>query len=95
VPRLVVDRWLRERRPAPDLADRLLCVWRGDLGSAELPLPDERLDLIWVEDGSLWLSGPETTSWSRGYPPGHHRHWGGLPTRGRAGDAAPGRRRGP
>jgi AraC-like DNA-binding protein len=70
VARLVVDRWLRERRPAPDLADRLLCVWRGDLGSAELPLPDERLDLIWVEDESLWLSGPETTSWSRGYPPG-------------------------
>ena len=31
---------------------------------------DERLDLVWVDDGSLWLSGPETTSWSRGYPPG-------------------------
>ena len=70
VARLVVDRWLVERRPAPDLADRLVCVWRGDLGSAELPLPDERLDLVWVDDGSLWLAGPETTSWSRGYPPG-------------------------
>ncbi len=34
-----------------------------------MPLPDERLDLVWVDDGSLWLSGPETTSWSRGYPP--------------------------
>jgi AraC-like DNA-binding protein len=70
VARLVVDRWLLERRPAPDLADRLVCVWRGDLGEAETPLPDERLDLVWVDDGSLWLSGPETTSWSRGYPPG-------------------------
>jgi hypothetical protein len=70
VARLVVDRWLLERRPAPDLADRLVCAWRGDLGDAETPLPDERLDLVWVDDGSLWLSGPETTSWSRGYPPG-------------------------
>ena len=68
--RLVVDRWLLERRPAPDLADRLVCAWRGDLGEAETPLPDERLDLVWVDDGLLWLSGPETTSWSRGYPPG-------------------------
>jgi len=66
---LAVDRWLAERRPTPDLADVLVCVWRGDLGQAELPLPDERLDLVWVDDGSLWLSGPETTSWSRGYPP--------------------------
>lgn len=70
VARLVVDRWLLERRPAPDLADWLVCVWRGDLGEAAMPLPDERLDLVWVDDGSLWLSGPETSSWSRGYPPG-------------------------
>ena len=68
--RLVVDAWLLERRPAPDLADRLVCAWRGDLGQAQMPLPDERLDLVWVDDGSLWLSGPETSSWSRGYPPG-------------------------
>lgn len=70
VVRLVVDQWLLDRRPAPDLVDRLVCVWRGDLGNAQMPLPDERLDLVWVDDGSLWLSGPETTSWSRGYPPG-------------------------
>lgn len=68
--RLAVDQWLHERRPAPDLVDRLVCAWRGDLGDAATPLPDERLDLVWVDDGSLWLSGPETTSWSRGYPPG-------------------------
>jgi AraC-like DNA-binding protein len=70
VARLMVEEWLRERRPAPDLAGRLVCAWRGDLGAAAMPLPDERLDLVWVDDGSLWLVGPETTSWSRGYPPG-------------------------
>jgi hypothetical protein len=63
-------RVLRERRPAPDLAGELLCTWRGDLGAARIPLPDERVDLVWVDDGSLWLSGRESVSWSRGYPPG-------------------------
>jgi AraC-like DNA-binding protein len=70
VARLIVDEWLRERHPVPDLAGRLVCAWRGNLGAAAMPLPDERLDLVWVDDGSLWLSGPETTSWSRDYPPG-------------------------
>jgi hypothetical protein len=67
---LAVDRWLAERPPTSDLADVLVCVWRGDLGQAELPLPDERLDLVWVDDGSLWLSGPETTAVGVGFRPG-------------------------
>jgi AraC-like DNA-binding protein len=59
---LVVDEWLLERRPPPDLADRLSCTWRGDIGRASAPLPDECVDLYWV-NGSLWVSGPETRSW--------------------------------
>jgi hypothetical protein len=55
VTRLAVDGSFLERRPVPDIADPLVCVWRGDLGDAEMPLPDERLDLVWVDDGSLWL----------------------------------------
>jgi AraC-like DNA-binding protein len=70
VARLVVDQWLFERPPAPDLEGDLVCTWRGDLGAMRLALPDECLDLVWVDDGSIWLSGPETRSWSRGYPPG-------------------------
>ena len=45
VARLVVDRWLLERRPAPDLADRLVCGWR-EISATHTPLPDERLDLV-------------------------------------------------
>jgi AraC-like DNA-binding protein len=67
---LVVDQWLLERPPSPDLAGMLRCVWRGDLGAMRVPMPDECYDLVWVPDGSIWLSGPETTSWSRGYPLG-------------------------
>jgi AraC-like DNA-binding protein len=59
---LVVDEWLLESPPPPDLVDRLLCTWRGDIGQASTPLPDECVDMYWV-NGSVWVSGPETRSW--------------------------------
>ena len=64
---LLVDQWLHEHPPATDLADVLRCTWRGDLAEMRTPLPDECLDLVWVDDGSMWVSGPETRSWARGY----------------------------
>jgi len=67
---LLVDRWLEERPPAADLAGMLRCVWRGDFRKFRTPLPDECLDLVWVDDGSLWLSGPESRSWAPGNPTG-------------------------
>jgi len=67
---LVVDRWLYERRPAADLAHRLLRVWRGDLSQATTLLPDERIDLYWTGRG-LWVSGPETRSLPFSATPGH------------------------
>src|SRR5262249_7028120 len=67
---LIVDGWLTERAPAAPVAGVLRCAWRGDLGAIRTPLPDECFDLFWVDDGSLWLSGPESTSWApRGSPP--------------------------
>jgi AraC-like DNA-binding protein len=70
---LRVDEWLRERAPATMVAGVLRCAWRGDLGAIRTPLPDECFDLFWVEDGSLWLSGPESASWApQGDPPACH-----------------------
>jgi len=67
---LEVDRWLRERQPARDLAGVLRCTWRGDLRDFRMPLPDECLDLVWIDDGTLWLSGPESRSWAPAAPTG-------------------------
>lgn len=50
---LRVDQWLHEQAPAPDLAESVRCVWRGDLGAMQVPLPDECFDLVWVNDGSM------------------------------------------
>jgi len=58
---LLVDEWLFERAPPPDLSEHLVCTWRGDIGEMWAPLPDECVDLYWV-DGSVWVSGPETRS---------------------------------
>jgi AraC-like DNA-binding protein len=67
---LAVDAWLTERAPAAHAAGVLRCAWRGDLGDIRTPLPDECFDLFWVDDGSVWLSGPESASWApQGSPP--------------------------
>jgi len=89
VAKLVVDRWLLERRPAPDLVHWLVCVWRGDLGDAETPLPDERLDLVWVDEGLLWAVGPGNHVVVAGLYAGHDRSRRGLQTWDWPGDARP------
>ena len=67
---LQVDQWLQERPPAGDLAGVVRCVWRGDLRDFRTPLPDECRDLTWIDDGTLWLSGPESRSWTPEEPTG-------------------------
>ena len=59
---LLVDEWLFERAAPVDLAEHVVCLWRGDVGEASILLPDECVDMYWV-DGSVWVSGPETRSW--------------------------------
>jgi AraC-like DNA-binding protein len=64
---LMVDDWLLEREPPADLAQHLVCAWRGDFGEAQTLLPDECVDMYWV-NGSVWVSGPETRSWPSAWP---------------------------
>lgn len=61
--RLELDAWLHERPASPGVSDRLRCVWRGDLARLTTPLPDECLDLVWIDDGTMWVSGPESATW--------------------------------
>src|ERR1700730_7165569 len=58
---LLVDEWLLEREPPADLAEQLVCAWRGDVSEARMLLPDECVDMYWA-NGSMWVSGPETRS---------------------------------
>lgn len=62
--------WYAERAAAADLGEALACVWRAEVGGTRALVPDGCLDLLWIDDGSLWLCGPETSSWSFTLPPG-------------------------
>jgi AraC-like DNA-binding protein len=66
---LLVDEWLLERRSPADLAEQLVCAWRGDIDKARTLLPDECVDMFWA-GGSVWVSGPETRSWPSAAAPG-------------------------
>ena len=66
---LLVDEWLFEREPPADLAEQLVCTWRGDVGEASILLPDECVDMYWV-NGSVWVSGPETRARRSASSPG-------------------------
>jgi AraC-like DNA-binding protein len=62
--------WYFERPPASPLAGELACTWTADVGGDTRTLiPDACLDVLWVDDGSLFLCGPETTAWTFTLPP--------------------------
>ncbi|NRQ40492.1 helix-turn-helix transcriptional regulator [Nonomuraea sp. NN258] len=50
-----------ERPPAPDLADRLACVWHrvAESDKTQLVVPDACVDLIWGPGGPF-VAGPDT-----------------------------------
>ncbi len=63
--------WYREHRPSVDLDDELACTWQANVGGEPHSLiPDACLDVVWIDDGSVWLCGPETSGWSFSLPPG-------------------------
>lgn len=63
--------WYREDAPPPDLRDVLACTWAARVGGETRTLvPDGCLDLLWIDDGTIVLCGPETSAWSFTLPPG-------------------------
>lgn len=62
--------WYLEREAPSDLGDELACVWRAEVGGTRTLIPDGCLDLLWIDDGSLWLCGPETQAWTFRLPAG-------------------------
>lgn len=63
--------WYRESPAAADLRDHLACSWQADVGGeTQALIPDGCIDLLWIDDGSIWVCGPETSTWSFTLPPG-------------------------
>lgn len=55
----------------PELADDLVTTWvaRFD-GSRYALVPDGCVDVLWIDNGTAWLCGPETAGWAYDPPPG-------------------------
>ncbi|MFN0026645.1 MAG: AraC family transcriptional regulator, partial [Acidimicrobiales bacterium] len=49
--------------PAP--LDRVLvCAWTAQPSGRHRLVPDACVDALWLSDGSVWVCGPEVTSWT-------------------------------
>lgn len=65
------ETWCWERPAAGDLSEHLACVWHAEAGGPPRTLvPDACMDLLWISNGTTWLCGPETSSWTFALPPG-------------------------
>lgn len=55
----------------PELADDLVTTWvaRFD-GTPYALVPDGCVDLLWIDNGTGWLCGPETSGWATALPAG-------------------------
>jgi AraC-like DNA-binding protein len=63
-------RWYRSFRPPADLDQALTCTWQARVGGPHRLIPDGCVDVLWLDDGTLTVCGPELRSWSFTLPPG-------------------------
>jgi AraC-like DNA-binding protein len=59
--------------PAPvsrDLSSDLVTGWVARTESEHALVPDGCVDVLWIGNGTAWVCGPETSSWSFRLPPG-------------------------
>ena len=56
--------WYTLRPIAGDVATVLACQWEARLQSSTRMAPSGCIDIVWVDDGSMWLIGPESKPWT-------------------------------
>ena len=62
------DTWYQPVPPPADLAADLAVGWSARMSGAYRLVPDGAIELLWLDDGSVVLCGPETTAWSTRLP---------------------------
>ncbi|HEC09393.1 MAG TPA: helix-turn-helix domain-containing protein [Acidimicrobiales bacterium] len=74
VPRGSESPWFHAFPPAPDLSGEIVCTWSAVSRGHHLLVPDGCTDLLWLDDGTTVLCGPETRAWEFRLPPGVTAH---------------------
>lgn len=62
--------WYVPSAPAPDLSRDLVTGWAARIEGRHQLIPDGCVDVLWIDNGTAWVCGPETAAWSFTLPPG-------------------------
>lgn len=77
--------WVTPHAVAPELAADLVTGWTARIQGQHRLVPDGCVDVLWIDNGTAWVCGPETAAWTFALPPGTEA--AGVRFRpGRAGD---------
>lgn len=62
--------WYEPVPPPGDLAPALVTGWTLRASGRLSLVPDGCVEVLWIDNGTAWLCGPETSAWSFELPPG-------------------------
>lgn len=66
----MVMSWISSSAVPADLAGDLVTAWTARVEGPHRLLPDGCVDVLWIDNGTAWVCGPETTAWTFTLPPG-------------------------
>jgi len=56
--------WYVAAPVAPDLSRDLVTAWTVRTEGRHRLVPDGCVDVLWIDNGTVWVCGPETSAWS-------------------------------
>lgn len=62
--------WVTPTAPAPDLASDMVTGWTAQVEGQHRLVPDGCVDVLWIDNGTAWVCGPETSAWTFTLPAG-------------------------
>jgi AraC-like DNA-binding protein len=62
--------WYEPVAPPGELGAALVTGWTMRAGGRLSLVPDGCVEVLWIDNGTAWLCGPETAAWSFELPPG-------------------------
>jgi AraC-like DNA-binding protein len=62
--------WYLPTAVPAELAADLVTGWIATTQGTHTLIPDGCVDLLWIDNGTAWVCGPETSAWSFSLPPG-------------------------
>lgn len=62
--------WVTPTAPSPDLSSDVVTGWTARVAGQHRLVPDGCVDVLWIDNGTAWVCGPETSAWTFSLPTG-------------------------